>query len=286
MKTISEVFTKEYLAYLNRLSLPWKQKVHNQTMNGQRKSGAKGQSMEFSDFRPYMPGDDLRRVDKRSFARQEQLYTKVYLEEKQAMVHLLLDASASMEGEKFWTASVLAASVAYVAMKRNDWVKLFVFSDGVTKVFQSGQGQTNFPSLLQFLEQISCGGKTDLLRAAVQSIPRPKEGICYVFSDGFSQDDPAKALQRLSHARQKLHLVQVLTPEEAAPKMLGDFRLTDRETEAFLDLSIDAVLLESYSQALRQFQGALRQSCEKSGGRFVSMTTQKEYRAWMQAIIG
>ena len=174
----------------------------------------------------------------------------------------------------------------YVAMKRNDRVKLFVFSDGVTKVFQSGQGQTNFPSLLQFLEQISCGGKTDLLRAAVQSIPRPKEGICYVFSDGFSQDDPAKALQRLSHARQKLHLVQVLTPEEAAPKMLGDFRLTDRETEAFLDLSIDAVLLESYSQALRQFQGALRQSCEKSGGRFVSMTTQKEYCAWMQAIIG
>ena len=187
--------------------------------------------MEFSDFRPYMPGDDLRRVDKRSFASQEQLYTKVYLEEKQAMVHLLLDASASMEGEKFWTASVLAASVAYVAMKRNDRVKLFVFSDGVTKVFQSGQGQTNFPSLVEFLEQISCGGKTDLLRAAVQSIPRPKEGICYVFSDGFSQDDPAKALQRLSHARQKLHLVQVLTPEEAAPKMLGDFRLTDRETE-------------------------------------------------------
>lgn len=285
MSQLQQAFTSAYLAYLNRLSLPWKQKVHNQTINGRRKSGAKGQSMEFSDFRPYLPGDDLRRVDRRSFARQEQLYTKVFLEEKQALVHILLDASGSMAGEKFTTACTLAASVAYIAMKQGDHVSLFVFGEGVRQSFRCGGGQNNFPALLHFLDGLSCGQKTDLLRAAAQSLPRPKEGICYVFSDGFSQDDPAKALERLTHTRQKLHLVQVLTEEEAAPAQLGDFRLTDGETGEFLDLSVDGFLLQSYGQALRQFQQALRQSCEKSGGRFVAVTTNQEKEEMMKRIL-
>ena len=129
MKTLREALTKEYLKRLEEMAIRLKYRLSTDGYSGARRSMAKGSSLEFSDYREYAAGDDLRRVDWNGFARFGKLYLKLFLEEKQASVHVFLDCSRSMEQDgKFLAAKKLAASFAYVGLCGGDQVHLFVFS--------------------------------------------------------------------------------------------------------------------------------------------------------------
>ena len=100
METLREALTKEYLKRLEEMAIRLKHRLSTDGYSGARRSMAKGSSLEFSDYREYAAGDDLRRVDWNGFARFGKLYLKLFLEEKQASVHVFLDCSRSMEREK------------------------------------------------------------------------------------------------------------------------------------------------------------------------------------------
>lgn len=109
MKTLREALTKEYLKRLEEMAIRLKYRLSTDGYSGARRSMAKGSSLEFSDYREYAAGDDLRRVDWNGFARFGKLYLKLFLEEKQASVHVFLDCSRSMEQDgKFLAAKKLA----------------------------------------------------------------------------------------------------------------------------------------------------------------------------------
>ena len=284
MATWAPALTKEYLAYLKRLAAGPLDRVRHSVSGGRRKSGSQGSSMEFSDFRPYVPGDDVRRLDKRSVAREGELYTKVFLEEKQALVEIYLDGSGSMAGEKGSAACLLAASIAYVALERGDKAELVVFGEGLRAQRKRLNPGPGFWQAVSFLEETQFQGQTDLLKAVSQAMPVWREGLCYLISDGFTQGETGQALAAIRGRGRRLFFLQVLSPQEEKPDFLGDFALTDVETDQKMDLSVDEALVAAYQKALKQFQSALEEEAKRSGGIFLCHRTTQDVRATMQTL--
>src|SRR6188508_840230 len=120
--TTEQLLSPQLLAQLERLEL-MSRKIFRGRMKGERRSKRKGQSVEFADFRNYVPGDDLRFIDWNLYARMDRLFLKLFLEEEDLHVYILIDASTSMEfGEptKLQYAKQLAAALGYIGLTRAD----------------------------------------------------------------------------------------------------------------------------------------------------------------------
>ncbi|MDE6364093.1 MAG: DUF58 domain-containing protein, partial [Lachnospiraceae bacterium] len=132
-------------------------------MTGNRKSMQKGFSTEFSDFREYMPGDDLRRIDWNAYGRLDRLYVKEYMEEKETVVSILIDTSASMmygAKRKSALACMLAAALAYMGLNNMDRVALYDMRNMQTP-FVAGGGRKALPMLAGFLSGLTFEGCVD-----------------------------------------------------------------------------------------------------------------------------
>ena len=163
---------------------------HRASMNltGNRKSTQKGSSTEFSDFREYMPGDDIRRIDWNAYGRLDRLYVKEYMEEKEAVVSILIDTSASMEygvHKKSERACTLAAAFAYMGLNNMDRVMVYDMQQ-MQQPFVAGGGKRALPKLTDWLEQRSFDGTVDVSEA-VRQLPMKGPGVTMIISD-FLQD--------------------------------------------------------------------------------------------------
>ncbi len=271
MRTVHDVFTKEYLMQLERLSLGLRQRLSVDGYSGARKSQAKGSSLEFSDFREYISGDDLRRVDWNSFGRFGKLYVKLFMEEKQAEVNVFLDCSSSMEkGEKFLQAKAVAASLAYIALCGGDRVNLFLWNDAIVLEKRGAVQKNSFFELLTLLDKAECSGGSNLLRAGLYS-GNLARGMAFVISDFFAEIPMEEALRVLQGKKQQVCLVQVLSAEEESPKEGQAARLVDSETGETCDLELTPAVLAAYDRALKGHRAALGEMCLRSGAVFYAM---------------
>lgn len=165
MENLNDIFTKEYFTKLETFALHMRQKLDIGGYSGARKAKAQGNSLEFSDYREYRIGDDLRRIDWNSYARFEKLYMKIFLEEKQASINLFVDSSNSMsEGNKSLYSKGLAASIAYIALKNMDKVNLFGWSDGLQQKKLNTHTSNQFMDVVQFLNELEQKGKTSFTK--------------------------------------------------------------------------------------------------------------------------
>lgn len=274
MEDLKAVFTKEYIAKLERLSIGLTERLGAVGYSGGRKSSAKGSSLEFSDFREYIPGDDLRRVDWNGYGRFDKLYLKLFLEEKQAAVNLFLDTSKSMDfGGKIVMAKALAASLAYIAAGGGDRTQIFAFGEkagaqklGITKKSQLAE-------TLDFLDGLEPGGGTDYLRA-IRERSGLGRGVSIILSDFLSEQAPWDAVKLLQEKRQEVYLLRILTPEEIEPQRGGMVRLVDSETGETRDLELSDHAVSAYKQALRQQESALREFCWQRGAGYCRTDTE------------
>lgn len=271
MKTLQDIFTKEYLLQLEKLSFSLRQRLSVNGYSGGRKSHAKGNSLEFSDFREYIMGDDLRRVDWNSFGRFGKLYVKLFMEEKQAEINIFLDCSKSMEKEgKFLQAKAFAASLAYIGLCSGDRVNLFLWNDTIFLEKRGSTLKNSFFQLLSLLDQAECGGGSNLLRAGLIS-GKLGRGISVVISDFFTEAPLEEALRVLQGKKQQVCMVQILSHEEEQPKEGQAARLVDSETGEICDLELTASVLTAYHKALKEQRGALAELCFHSGAIFYFM---------------
>ncbi len=173
---------------LSRLQLRMSHKS-SLNMAGNRKSVQKGISAEFSDFREYMPGDDLRRMDWNVYARLDKLYIREYMEEKEAVVSVLVDTSASMDygaESKAELARDLAAAVSFLALNNMDRLQLYDMKDMGRRLSVSG-GRNAFAKVLRWLERLSFSGEADML-SAVKKMQRRGPGVTVLISDFLHPD--------------------------------------------------------------------------------------------------
>lgn len=264
-----------------RLAMGYKSSMN---MAGNRKSVQKGSSAEFSDFREYMPGDDLRRIDWNAYGRLDRLFIKEYMEEKETAVSILLDTSASMdygEKKKSELAIELAAAISYIALNNMDRVVLYDMQHMERPLAVSG-GKKGYARLLSFLEQIEFSGSIDCENAILR-MKLGNPGLTILLSDFLDEaiisgtKDFSKILRFLQYRKQKAAVLHVLAAEELNTDLMGTLNLIDSETEKKLKVTVDRTAEESYKNELNRFINGIRQSCARYQSTYVMCSTGVEF---------
>ncbi|MCR4406470.1 MAG: DUF58 domain-containing protein [Anaerolineae bacterium] len=269
------LFDETFLHKLERLSILSRRAMAGQ-LQGERRSPKRGQSVEFADFRPYSPGDDFRRIDWNAYARLERFFLKLFVEEEDLTVHLLVDTSRSMDWgqpNKLWYAVRAAGALGYIALASLDRVTVSAFSQQIGETFPPHRGKQQAMALFAFLQELAPQADTDL-KAALRNYantatnPGPLLLVSDLLDDGWREGLTALAARGFEAT--VLHL---LSPDEVNPPLTGDLKLLDVETNRPVEITADYDLLARYRQELTNWQDELRAFCGGRGMNYVAVTT-------------
>lgn len=258
------MFEPEFLRKLEHMAFLVK-KARSGRYSGQHRSPRKGQSVEFADYRAYTAGDDFRQVDWHAYARLERLFVKLFMEENDLLIHLLVDTSASMgwkEGRKLKLAKEIAGALGYLALVNGEQAGAAALDRGLTRFLPAQRGRGGISRLWGFLQELDAGEDTDL-NAALRRTGRfiKGQGISILISDMLSPGGYIEGLKYLQHLGQQVVVLQILEPEEREPDLLGNFELVDCETNAVKEVSVTPLLLQAYRKQTEEFLSGLSQFC-------------------------
>lgn len=281
---------------------------------GRYRSGKKGSSVEFSDIREYMPGDDIRRIDWNAYARTDRLFVKLYDDEREARYHILLDTSASMAvpKEKSIHALHIAASIAYMALNSGDRVDITFLHKDANKTTASFAGKTAIYTLAGLLSECTFSGG-GVLPYSLEMLPYKSKGTTFIISDFldlcgtptaqgkdtslfFSETYQVSEQQQVKHMlnllaarRQSVALVQVYSQEEEQPERLFSeetagnvFQLTDSETAGKLRLSPSKELFRHYHKQKQALESVLKSTAARYHGAYLKTVAGDPIEKFLQ----
>ncbi len=284
----TDLFGSAFLARLEKLNLLYKRLAKGGQI-AERRSVNLGASQEFADYRNYVRGDDLRRIDWNVYGRLERLFVKLYESEEDLAVDILIDGSASMRWAGFGDSSksdadeltkldyarLIAASLGYIALSRLDRVRLHFFAGRIVHSTGRLHGKSAFPKMLAELSRLPElpreTGVASVLDTFLRKPPRPD--LCVVISDFLDPDRLIETLEKAAVGRTQVVLVQTLHPREWAPVLDGSYRLQDAETHRELDSRLSAGALENYRDRLRQFAERIERTARQRGIGYVRVLT-------------
>ena len=270
------------LNLLSRLDLAYRRPVSG-LYAGERRSPRAARSPEFSDFRPYVPGDDFRQIDWRAYARLERLMLRLYVAEEETSLNVVLDASGSMlvgEPPKWPSARRLAAALAFLGLAGMDRVAVGVLGDRRLHTPHL-RGKEGVARLWRFLQEVEPRGVAGPGMVADLDWTRP--GMTVVISDFLTEDSWAPAAAGLRRRRQEPLLWQVLAPDEESPSLSGDWKLIEAESGQERELTITPALVAEYLANLGYHRQALRRAAEGAGGRMLASLSSQDLEAQMLA---
>lgn len=265
---------------LQNLSLAARQVVEG-FMSGHHRSPHRGSSVEFAQHREYVPGDELRRVDWKVYARSERLVVKEFVEETNLTCYVLLDASESMAyGSVDWTkldyARWTAAAIAHLVLTQRDTAGLVVFDKEHRLEVPSGNGGATRKSIIDMLEQVEPAGPTAIGSILSKIVPRLKRrGIVCIFSDFFDDvDEIIAGVRRLQHNGHEPILFQVL--DDAELKFPFDSFLKLQGLEGLGDVKVDPKAIRAaYLEEMRSHNEKLARMARASNVDYVLLNTKE-----------
>src|SRR5690349_5010796 len=286
---MTSLLTPELLRRLEQFQLLATRRAKSST-KGERRSRARGQSVEFADHRNYVQGDDFRYLDWNLYGRLDRLFLKLYEEERELPVTVFLDASESMtfgEPRKFDFARQVAAAVGYVALCGFDRVSVVIFPDVASEpandaerkaqsselaargALRAVRGRRSALEFFQNINQLTARGATSfneaLRRGALQA---RQAGVAVVLSDFLDPAGYEAGLTALVGRGFQVNAVQILAPDELNPATYGDLRLIDSETGAQQEVTFGKYRLNTYRQTVQNFCQRLREYCSSRGMNF------------------
>jgi len=278
MSTVTNpLLSPELLAQLEQLELV-SRKVFRGRMKGERRSIRKGQSVEFADFRNYVPGDDLRFIDWNTYARLDRLFLKMFLEEEDLHFYALIDASQSMSfgsPTKVQFAKQLAAALAFIGLTKADRVKIETLGQPAGRPGAVFRGRRSTWRMLEELDAIQPAEPTSLATGVKNFCLRNSgRGILVLISDFMDKQGYETALRYLVAQRMDVYVIQVLSAEELDPDVKGDLRLVDCEDQDTAEVTVSAPLLKKYQQTLAAFVGGVKEFCNRRGMNYLLAKTQ------------
>src|SRR6185295_11134589 len=214
----SAFFSSEFLAQLERLSL-LSRRIFRGRVKGERRSLRRGHSVEFCDYRAYGVGDDLRYVDWNIYGRLDRLHVKLFVDEEDLCLHLIVDASASMNfgtPSKLECAVRIAAALGFVGLVNMERVGVGVLRERIAEGFPPTRGRNQVTGLVDFLAAVRPAGGTSLNEARSR-----QTGLAVVISDLLDPAGYESGVRALLERRFDVHLVHVLAPEEMNPELAG-----------------------------------------------------------------
>ena len=243
-----------------------------------------GQTVEFADYREYMLGDDIRRIDWNLYSRFEKYFLKLFTDERQMHTQIFIDCSASMGRDMPEKANYtvgVAAALGYLSVHNMDKVSFKLMKNNkVEDPFGTIVGKRAFFDAISKLEELEFNGETDIYKS-VTSCPNvgSNDGLAVIISDFFTDSDWKKAIDYLSYRKKQIILIQVMTPEETDPSYSGRVNLIDTEAEGLEDpknmrIKISRANQLAYDEALKDFKAEIRSFCNSRGADFVSVSTE------------
>lgn len=284
-------FTEEFLRRLENIAIATR-RITAGKMQGERRSTKRGQSVEFSDFRAYVPGDDFRRIDWNAYARLERLFIKLFVEEEDLTIHILLDVSRSMnwgQPNKLDYSAHVAGALGYIALVGLDRVTVTAvgagkrgLSDG--GVFSPHRGKIHALSLFQYLQSTAEKSKNipyttfspSLELRAYANLNAPgssqQSGSIILISD-LEDDGWKEGIGTLAANGYEISVIHILSPDETDPQMQGDVKLIDCEDGSEVEITADYDLIERYKRDLTGWQEELHRFCSTRGVLYIPLET-------------
>ncbi len=234
----------------------------------EQSSKSLGGGVEFADYRAYVPGEDMRRVDWMVYLRLGKLFSRLFTEELDLPVHVALDLSDSvfLPPERGRAALRAAAAFSWVALTGQDRVRVHPFGADPLPGFGPVSGKRSGMRLLDWLEKLGPSGGTGIEKTLrrIRGLAG-RRGLLVVVSDFFSPSGIRGVLEELGRQRHKLLLVQLVHPHDADPPFQGEIRVVDCETREERDVTVTPAVLERYRSAWKSFQEELRSFALRRG---------------------
>ena len=282
-KGVEDLLDAKLSARIGQLDIT-SRKLFAGKLKGERRSKKRGESVEFADHRPYAAGDDLRHIDWNIYGRLDRLFLKLFMEEEDLALHIVLDASLSAdcgEPSKFFFMQQLAMALGYIGLVNLNRVQITTLggrvmtpgaedrvagpTDGVaTHTIRDLRGRRRTPDLARFLCALEPDGATDFEAAAKRiALTRRGRGVMLVLSDFFMKEGYETGLRLLVGRGYDVFAMQVLSPQEVEPDVTGDLRLRDVEDLDLADITVSAPLLKRYKANLAAYCNGLRTFCAR-----------------------
>ncbi|AHN20719.1 DUF58 domain-containing protein [Lysinibacillus sphaericus] len=268
------ILPEDWLAKISRFQVATASKLRGQH-KGSHRSQRFGASLDFSDFREYHLGDDVRQVDWNVFARTDKYFIKRFLDEQEMRVHILLDATKSMGEQVKWTfARQIVASLGLMVLGRDDRLSFSYVQDDVKPPFRR-KGAMYRRAFLQVVTDIEEANYTaSFSQGALKAIPKDST-VLFIVTDGLeSIEEWEQLLKRLPRFAGDVRIIQVVTEEELHPQYAGDVRLVDSETGRDVNVTMSSKVLDTYDTRRRLHEEEFEAICRRFGVRKLQLKVE------------
>ncbi len=260
----SELFDEAFLKKLEYLHMV-SRKVFTGRLRAERRTRKTGSGIEFADHRKYTWGDDFRYIDWNLYGRIDKLLLRLFEEEEDLYIYILLDCSQSMrigDPMKLHYAMKLGAALAYIGLANLDRVALIPFSDHIHGRMPPARGKGRIFKIFEFLRNVEMGGDTNLDECITKFIHQNKRrGLAIVISDFYDPSGFEAGINTLRYNKFEPFMLQVYDEREANPALHGDLALVDCETGALKEVTITRSLLEAYKREHDKYMNELSDFC-------------------------
>ena len=267
------VIDEAFLAELEALETLLKNNVAGM-FGGNHQSKNYGSSCEFADYRDYVPGDDISKIDWNAYARFDKLYQKLYLDERQMHTRIYIDVSRSMNHgtfEKAEQAIKVAAAFAYLSVSEMDKVSVYaIHGTQVDEVITGMVGKDAYINCVSALNDIEFNSDASISEAIVPSKIGMGDGYSILISDFLTDEDYERAIDKFAEKKRDILCVQILSREELNPQFRGKMHLFDVEDQhRFFRKKIDKDRINAYKAALKYVTEKIKTYCESRGGHYM-----------------
>jgi len=280
----NRVISDEFIGQLESIVLNMKAPMKGY-FGGNHRTNTYGSTVEFADFREYVLGDDIRRIDWNLYSRFEKHFVKLFVDERQMHIQIFVDCSASMGFEaskKREAALKIAAALGYLSVHNMDKISFkMIHKNSAEDVNGIINGKDAYYRSLDTLENSTFGGEVDIEKAITGNInPGYNDGLTIIISDFLTESNWKAAVDFLLYRHREVMLVQVLSPEEISPSYNGRMVLLDAESvdktdEKNLKLKISRSEFEAYKEALSDYLKEVRSFCISRNVSYVLANTEK-----------
>ena len=267
------VINESFLGQLEQIETVLKNNVAGM-FGGNRRSKNLGSSCEFADYRDYMPGDDVTKIDWNAYARFDKLYEKLYFDERQMHTRIYIDVSRSMahgSDDKAVFAIKLAAAFAYLSVCEMDKVSIYAIRGNSLEEIVAGMvGKDSYLNCINRLNELEFDSDSKIGEAIAPAAVGRGDGYSIIISDFLTDENYEAAIDRLAEQRRDILCVQVLSREELNPQLRGKMHLFDSEDQSkFFRKKIDQDVVRAYKDALKYVTDRIRLYCESRGGQYI-----------------
>ena len=266
----------QFMARLDQLDV-MSRKLLAGKMMGERRSKRRGQSVEFADYRNYVIGDDLRFIDWNIYGRLDRLFLKLFLEEEDLSLYVILDVSKSTdygEPNKAMYIKRVAAALGYIGLVNYNRVSITAMADTIVAETGAMRGRRRVTQMIDFVSKLQPAGGSHFAESCKRfALAHRQKGVCVVLSDFFDKGGYENGLRYVAGGKYDLFCVQTLSPQEIEPDLQGDLKLRDMEDDDLAEVSITQPLMKQYKANLNAYCLAVKDYVTRRGGTYLFTST-------------